>query len=412
MEIACPNCRSSVPVPSELMQRGVARIVCEDCEFSFTMRLGEPADSKQSEEERDPLKPVEVEGMKHSGAISATAGEIGAESKNFVPAMTRTSIKLSPELLAMIAEDEEKQTHLQDGHAKAFVESITPPPNESKSDPINAVSSTQQESNNNNDTFESYGEVSATMSTPVSREPLQQLTPLAITPSNSSPSHLSAPFQNVLPSSSQVVTEPLSTIDSDALQNYDLAPPRESAAVQTIGKIMFFSIIALLLFGLFVLIRNDWTLDFQNLDKMMNRAFGGQKEESTQEFEISSPSLEEVILADKKKALVAKGLLKNLSSKTKRYIYVQATLFEGSLPLNIQSTPAGNLFSKEELKKLTFVQLNSRINPAGRNGRNAKLLPQASIDYMIAFPLQDKTFNPNKHRVTIKILSSETYQGP
>ncbi|MCK5800791.1 MAG: hypothetical protein KAI47_26570, partial [Deltaproteobacteria bacterium] len=108
MHVPCPNCSASVAVPEELLTRGVSRIHCPKCNFGFVMRLGDPNAKKANKAaDRDPLAPVVIEGVTSSGSTTETAGEIGqGRGRGFIPTQTRSSIKLSPELMAMIAEDE------------------------------------------------------------------------------------------------------------------------------------------------------------------------------------------------------------------------------------------------------------------------------------------------------------------
>ncbi len=74
--------------------------------------------------------------------------------------------------------------------------------------------------------------------------------------------------------------------------------------------------------------------------------------------------------------------------------------------------PAGNVFSREQLSKLTKNKLAAKLNPAGRDGRNAKLEAGQSVAYMVVITTIPANYGPNKHTFSAEISQAELLHGP
>lgn len=99
MNVPCPQCQQDIAIPEALIRQGVARVTCDQCSFSFVLRLGDPGgtpDSPETPQEATTL----TQGVKSSQSAQFAAGEIGLNtiSQKFIATDTRTSIKLDPEL--------------------------------------------------------------------------------------------------------------------------------------------------------------------------------------------------------------------------------------------------------------------------------------------------------------------------
>ncbi|MCA9668296.1 MAG: zinc-ribbon domain-containing protein, partial [Myxococcales bacterium] len=106
MNVPCPKCKVEFAAPDELLKTGVAKASCPKCSFAFVIRLGDPAQPKQSPA---PREPVRLEGVKASADVASAKGTIGTQELRFVPADTYTSIVVDDSLRAEIAAVEKER---------------------------------------------------------------------------------------------------------------------------------------------------------------------------------------------------------------------------------------------------------------------------------------------------------------
>jgi hypothetical protein len=171
-------------------------------------------------------------------------------------------------------------------------------------------------------------------------------------------------------------------------------------------------------FSFFVLYKNDWSLDLANVGVMVDRAFGGgtsraSGDETLRGLEVSVPIVSEAELSDGTRVLTAEGLVKNNDTRARKFIYVRASLKDGhDRTVARAEAPAGNVFSKTRLAQLSPTKLRSSMNPAGRDGRNAKLEPGETVAYMVVFTAVPHDYSATEHEVEATVSEAELYAGP
>jgi hypothetical protein len=72
--------------------------------------------------------------------------------------------------------------------------------------------------------------------------------------------------------------------------------------------------------------------------------------------------------------------------------------------------PAGNVFSAEQLANLTKTSLASRWNPAGSDGKNAKLEPGQVEAYMVVLTDLPPDYSRATYSVAVTVSQAELYQ--
>ena len=528
------------------MTRGVARIACVQCAFSFVMRLGDPNAAKKKEEERDPLQPATLEGVTHSGATAATAGEIGLGHRSaFIPSQTRSSIKLSPELMAMIEEDEARQraaAMIEENERNAVAVVVAPggglDVDEGEASADQAAASSQQAAppapmpvtapmgvpapmpatvpmpaaapmpatvpmpaaapmppatplpapatsepappelpdrpaadlmprsprpapppahrdpeeprpkvsrggvegplRSSPTWTEDNPEMAAALAAPAAPPPLppnddsggfeafSPIGPAAAAPAPmasypvqpTDPARMTGPMPAATPAPAYPQqAAPIPGYQDPSIDIYGLETPGEGRFVRFVGKLMLLTVFGALGFGLFVLYRNDWQLDFSNLDRMLDRALGNAPVTQatgavTEGLEVSRPVVAKAQFIDGKKVITATGVVRNTGALSKRFIVVRAEIRRGVQVMVMAKAPAGNLFPPEEIATLDKESLYSLTNPAGKNGRNAKVAPQQSVEYMVVFTEFPEDFSLDRYQVVAKVDTAELYRGP
>ncbi|MBW2730936.1 MAG: hypothetical protein JRH20_01000 [Deltaproteobacteria bacterium] len=369
---------------------------CAHCTKPFVIRVGEPSE-EPTEKSIAADEPVPLEGVTDSADISSTAGEIGDKTQPaFVAAETHSSIKLSPELLDAVDKWQTSPT-MVDGALQVVL---------------------SQADGDAEEGFEAFGRLEAL---PTSTAPAPSSLPVNASAANASAVTTTtasmAARDHGAPSSSQPAHHPPSGYPPAQIPDpYDLRP-RQSRAVKAVGILMLLSITLTLAFGLFVLFRNDWTLDFSNLDRMVEHAFGGTpiappRDTLDEQLSLSKPALTRYQFLDGTPALAASGVVRNLRGETKRYVYVRAELRKGRQIVSRARAPAGNVFTRDEFATLDKESLYSTSNPAGKNGRNTKIPVGASVGYMVVFTAVPPDYSPGKYDVVAHIDSVESYEAP
>ena len=190
-------------------------------------------------------------------------------------------------------------------------------------------------------------------------------------------------------------------------------PQPTSRGMKIFGVFMSLVLILGTLFFLFVLYQNSWSLDLANFGSMVARAFGGSAKPSSgsdklRGLDITSPIVAEARLSSGERVVTAEGAIKNDDTRMRRYLYVRASILDnhGRRVASVES-PAGNMFSKEELSTLSRTQLNSHVNPAGKDGRNAKIAPGDNVAYMVVITEVPADFSRTKYRVIAEISQAD-----
>lgn len=419
--VSCPKCKHPLDTPDELSQRGVARMSCPSCACVFVARLGTAAPA------RDPAEkslPVKASGLKSSGSHNETAGEIGESSPSIQHEETRTTIIIDDSL---VAADTDTGTTAKTGSPPPPVPLYAMPtqintPHDASSDgaPLKHGDRSISEE------YESVAPVphfSAFTATPsagavatapdavlatAQTHPNTPYSPLQDQPTQPAPPQLNPP----MPGSTPFVLRQPNGAPQTAFAPY---PPQTGRTAKAIGLIITSLVFASLVLLLFVLHKNDWSVDPSNIDKMLDRAFGDappQLPPELAQLEVTQPIVDKVKLADGTAVVTAEGVLKNVGTITRRFVHVRAMVKRGSRTVGTAEAPAGNLFQRADLIKMTYKQIETAINPAGQQGRNALLKPGESIAYMVVIPDITEPFDPSTHVVQVKVLRAEIAPSP
>jgi hypothetical protein len=203
-----------------------------------------------------------------------------------------------------------------------------------------------------------------------------------------------------------------SGLDEFVLELPDYLRPQHSKGMKIFGMLMMMMLIVALLFSVFVLYQNNWKLDLTNFGAMIDRAFGRATTQTGNDLqrglELTTPIIEEAKLGSGERVVTAQGAIKNNDTRARKFIYVKAILKDHhDHTVVTDEAPAGNMFSKEELAKLSKSQILSHLNPAGKDGRNARVQPGDSVAYMVVITDLPADYSRAKHRVTIEISQAE-----
>ncbi|MCA9671900.1 MAG: hypothetical protein KC503_40150, partial [Myxococcales bacterium] len=186
--------------------------------------------------------------------------------------------------------------------------------------------------------------------------------------------------------------------------------PRQRSGGKIFGIFLMLILVGGGLFFLFVLARNDWSLDLANFGAMIDRAFGGSRRHRAGALDIA-PGQTQILTLHGKKVLVANGVITNNTTKEHRFIYVLGWIKRGATVMaSSGEVPAGNVFTDEQLAKMKPKALRSRLNPAGTDGANRSIATGATIGYQIIFNKLPADYSTDRYRVEVKIARSES--GP
>lgn len=445
MQILCPNCREALTLPHELLRKGVARTACPSCNFPFVARLGTPATDGSAR--RDPTLPIYLEGVTSSAANVEAAGEIGVKLPAMMPADTRTRVVLDDSLKLEIESVRGRRgdpsTPGWIAATTATMQPTTPSPSllaettDVRGDPTDpAVLPLDKLATDVSSHPDTLGPVEASPA-PESAEyealnpvrPLADRTkavsatltePAGLSPSAARPLQLSptAPAAGQVDPRSTTMRFPPGMDTSappDSLAPPPLSDPRAGSVARGIGLVVSVVVFGSIVFGLFVLSRNDWSLDPSRLDIMLDRALHGTSDPLPRELanlETSQPIVDLTKLADDRPVVTAEGVVKNTGSTVRRFIYLRAEIRQRDRVIASAEAPAGNLFRRAELGRLTKTTLASLINPAGRQGRNAKVEPGESVAYMVVFTDLPAGFVLAEHEVVARVSKAELNEGP
>ncbi|MBW2530492.1 MAG: DUF3426 domain-containing protein, partial [Deltaproteobacteria bacterium] len=165
----------------------------------------------------------------------------------------------------------------------------------------------------------------------------------------------------------------------------------------------------------------DWSLDVADLGGMFDRAFGGGEQrvdvpDELRGLEVDQPDrpiVEQAKLSDGTPVLTVQGVVKNNDTRTRRFVYVKVTLLDnhGRKVTSVEA-PAGNVLSAAQLAELSSRRLRSSINPAGRDGSNARLEPGQSVAYMVVITTVPHDYSPTEHSVRAEVSQAELFLGP
>ena len=472
MNVPCPKCQVAFQVPDEVMTRGVAHVTCQKCSFKFVIRLGDPGNATRPEEP-PPGAPLELgEGVKTSGAASSASGEIGAARPRFIAAQTSTSIRVDPGFAEEINQIAAGQTPLAARPTPLDPTPVQPAPAEpTPAEPLAAQpTATEPAERSTVEPPTEPGEPLAQTPTEVEPSPegtvepspegapspegtapvqtgseaapqpaaVQQPAALASTSDGFEAFHaINAPVipppgadvpaapvmathQVMHPAYQHPLVMVITPQDPDAWNTTQLEPsPNRGMRALGLFMTLVLSVAALLFF--FILYRNDWSLDLANFDKIMGRAFGTESPRSNVPDELrglqvdqpTSPIVEQAKLSDGQPVLTIQGVVRNNDTRTRRFVYVRATLKDiHNRTVTSIETPAGNVFTVEQLASMTRSRLASSINPAGRDGSNARLEPGQSVAYMVVVTTVPHDYDPTRYSVVAEVSQAELYEGP
>jgi hypothetical protein len=203
-----------------------------------------------------------------------------------------------------------------------------------------------------------------------------------------------------------------SGLDEFVLELPDYLRPQHSKGMKIFGVMMMLLFILALLSSVFILYQNDWRLDLTNFGAMIDRAFGRAPKQTGSDLqrglELTTPIIEEAKLGSGERVVTAQGAIKNNDTRARKFIYVKAILKDHhDHTVVTDEAPAGNMFSKEELATLTKSQILSHLNPAGKDGRNARVQPGDSVAYMVVITDLPADYSRAKHHVTIEVSQAE-----
>lgn len=188
--------------------------------------------------------------------------------------------------------------------------------------------------------------------------------------------------------------------------------------MRVFGLFLTLALVGVMGFFLFVLYKNNWSLDVADFGGMVDRAFGSEKtkqyvRDELRGLEVDRPIVGEAKLVTGDRVLTVEGVVRNTDTRTRRFIYVRAIVEDnhGRKVTSVEA-PAGNVFSKEQLAKVTKAKLSAQLNPAGRDGRNAKLESGQSIAYMVVVTSVPHDYSPTKYTSRTEVSQAELYDAP
>ncbi|MBK8481577.1 MAG: hypothetical protein IPL40_10425 [Proteobacteria bacterium] len=166
--------------------------------------------------------------------------------------------------------------------------------------------------------------------------------------------------------------------------------------------------------ALFVLARNDWTLDVGRFGRMLTRAFGSEEPANPllAELRLTGPATEVAALADQPRVLLVRGTVENGSPVARGFVYVRAWIERGGVIVASAEAPLDNVFTVAELSRLSARGLRGAINPAGRERRNARLGPGEVVPYMVVLtPLPPGLAAAEEQSVRVAISRVEPFEA-
>ena len=194
-------------------------------------------------------------------------------------------------------------------------------------------------------------------------------------------------------------------------------------------KFIFIIIFIISILFAFVLYKNNWALDFNNLPKMINIAFnnspsskqsvkGTVKEQNKslkEQFFIDTKKIKTKLFKfskrkhDKRYIFIVSGEIKNIDSQKKSLttIKVKVNSMLDKKTILQKRVYAGNTFTKKEIMKAKKEEvLDAEYLQSGKNGSNWGVLPNKTIPFMVVFYL-DKKINLKEVRIKIEVESTQ-----
>jgi len=197
--------------------------------------------------------------------------------------------------------------------------------------------------------------------------------------------------------------------------------PSSSQGMRALGLFITLALVVTAVLFFYILYKNNWSLDLANLGQMVDRAFGSEKHmrdvpDELRGLELDQPAnpiVEQAKLADGQAVLTVQGVVRNNDTRSHRYVYVRATLRDnhGRKVTSVES-PAGNVFSAEQLASMARLRLASSISPGGRDRSNARIEPGQSVAYMVVLTMVPHDYDSSKYKVEAEISQAELYEGP
>ena len=194
-------------------------------------------------------------------------------------------------------------------------------------------------------------------------------------------------------------------------------------------KFIFIIIFIISILFAFVLYKNNWALDFNNLPKMINIAFNNspsskqsvkavaknQNKSLKEQFFIDTKKIKTKLFKfsrrkhDKRYIFIVSGEIKNIDSQKKSLttIKVKVNSMLNKKTILQKRVYAGNTFTKKEIMKAKKEEvLDAEYLQSGKNGSNWGVLPNKTIPFMVVFYL-DKRINLKEVRIKIEVESTQ-----
>jgi hypothetical protein len=420
--------------------------------------LDSVAPPRPTREDRNPDLPIYLEGVKSSSAAQETAGEIGPRRPAFIPADTRTTVVIDGELKREIERHRTSEQGITGSHARQWVSAATDrtqlprpaagledmqtltsadesegertaespisadssplPPVETEPDNAGQPSTAARNTRSESAEFECYAPVDSPLRS-ASLAPLPQAnatprTRAAVGTISTSPmAPTSAPAANLDVYSATAPT--FATGDQTLPHEFDAAFPAHRAtpgrALRVLGMLISISIFACIVLALFVMARNGLVIRPIESGQDAGTRLQWRGDRRAAARDCAARSLEPHRRANPAKGqrpvVTAEGVVKNVGTRTRRFIYLRASVKRNRHVIAIEEAPAGNLFSRAELAQLTKRRLQASLNPAGRQGRNARVAPGESVAYMVVITGLPNGFDLSQHRVVAEVSQAE-----
>ena len=190
-------------------------------------------------------------------------------------------------------------------------------------------------------------------------------------------------------------------------------------------KLLLVLLIVLSLVSTFVLFKNNWKLDLNNIPQMITNAFGGETQGKTvvkekkkvksfkDQFFIDGKKIKANIFKmyrrGKKHVLTVSGEIKNIDNvkKSLTTVLVKVQNISNNEIILEKRVYAGNFFTKKEIIKAKNDEtLSAEYLQSGKNGANWDVQPNKVVPFMVVFYLPKK-INLSKIKIKVEVKSTQ-----
>lgn len=204
-------------------------------------------------------------------------------------------------------------------------------------------------------------------------------------------------------------------------QNNSYTPPKQGGSIG--GKLFMLIFILFAGFIVFVLFKNDWNVNLNDVPGMVKSALNNSASSSkevvskkkdqtplSEQFQIAKTEIKAEMIRIKKGkyALSIQGKVKNISTNTRNLISIGAKVFD--LERNLlfsKGMYAGNYFTSKQIRRAkTEGVFDALYVQSGINGMNWGVTTGQEIPFMIVF-YTDKRLNLKHTNLEIKVISAQ-----